>query len=107
MRITADMYHKDLLNGAYWFLTYSTYFAILSLVFFILEGPDLPRLREDVLEDVYEGKGALEGMSKSRMLAERCTRINVRRSTPVLSNADDAVSLQPPPRKGQNTSRRF
>src|SRR5436309_15573798 len=37
VHICDEMRRRDILNGAYWFLIYTTFFAILSLVYFVLE----------------------------------------------------------------------
>lgn len=79
VHITAGMYEKSLLNGSYWFTMYTTYFAILSLVFFALENPDLPGAKESVLKDAWEGKNTLAGLAKKSMAADRCAQsLNVR-----------------------------
>ncbi|CRG85879.1 Activator of stress genes 1 [Talaromyces islandicus] len=74
VHITAGMYKKSLLNGSYWFTMYTTYFAILSLVFFALESPDLPGAKESVLKDAWEGKNTLAGLAKKSMAADRCAQ---------------------------------
>lgn len=74
VHITASMYQKGLLNGSYWFVMYTTYFAILSLVFFVLENPDLSSAKDGVLKDALEGKTTLAGLAKKSMAADRCAQ---------------------------------
>ncbi|KAL1965391.1 hypothetical protein VTN77DRAFT_5828 [Rasamsonia byssochlamydoides] len=74
VHITAGMYKKGLLNGSYWFTMYTTYFAILSLVFFVLENPDSPSAKDSVLKDALEGKNTLNGLAKKSMAADRCAQ---------------------------------
>lgn len=65
------MKKRGLLIGAYWFTMYSTFFSILSLVFFVLENPDKPGSRE-ILADASDGKDALKGLAKTSQAADRC-----------------------------------
>lgn len=74
VHITAGMYKKGLLNGSYWFTMYTTYFAILSLVFFVLENPDVTAAKDNVLKDAMEGKNTLAGLAKKSMAADRCAQ---------------------------------
>lgn len=81
VHITAGMYKKGLLNGSYWFTMYTTYFAILTLVFFVMENPDLPASRDSILKDALEGKNTLAGLAKKSLAADRCaSSLNVRTS---------------------------
>lgn len=73
IHIMAWLRKKNLLNGTYSFALYTNYFAVLSLVFFILENPD-SSAREDVLKDAFEGKDTLAGISKDSITADRCAR---------------------------------
>jgi hypothetical protein len=74
VHITTGMYQKGLLNGSYWFVMYTTYFAILSLVFFVLENPDLSTAKDGILKDALEGKTTLGGLAKKSMAADRCAQ---------------------------------
>lgn len=69
---TSEMKRRGLLVGAYWFYMYTTFFAIISLVFFALENPQSPTSRE-ILRDASEGKDALASLAKRSMAADRCT----------------------------------
>jgi len=72
VHITTEMKRRGLLVGAYWFVMYTTYFAILSLVFFVLENPDSPT-GKDILKDAMEGRDTLASLAKRSMAADRCT----------------------------------
>lgn len=74
VHITTGMYQKGLLNGSYWFVMYTTYFAILSLVFFVLENPDLSTAKDGILKDALEGKTTLGALAKKSMAADRCAQ---------------------------------
>lgn len=69
---TSEMKRRGLLVGAYWFYMYTTFFAIISLVFFALENPQSSTSKE-ILRDASEGKDALASLAKRSMAADRCT----------------------------------
>ena len=58
--------------GAYWFVMYTTYFAIVSLVYFVLENPNSPT-GEDILKDALEGRETLASLAQRSLAADRCT----------------------------------
>lgn len=72
VHITTEMKKRGLLVGAYWFTMYTTFFAILSLVFFVLNNPDKPGSQE-ILADANDGKEALRGLAKRSQAADRCS----------------------------------
>lgn len=72
VHITAEMKKRNLLNGAYWFIIYTTFFAILTLVFYALENPSDPGT-VDILKDAKEGKDTIAALVKKSMAADRCT----------------------------------
>ncbi|KAI2792732.1 hypothetical protein POX_b02774 [Penicillium oxalicum] len=74
VHITTGMHKRGLLNGSFWFTMYITYFAILSLVFFVIENPDSPTAKDGVLKDAMEGKNTLAGLAKKSMAADRCSQ---------------------------------
>ena len=69
---TSEMKKRGLLVGAYWFYMYTTFFAIISVVFFALENPQSSTSRE-ILRDASEGKEALASLAKRSMAADRCS----------------------------------
>ncbi|TKA62341.1 hypothetical protein B0A49_10847 [Cryomyces minteri] len=72
IHIASQMKQRGLLNGAFWFTMYTTFFSILSLVFFALENPD-NATTDAVLRDAVEGKEVLASLAKRSMAADRCT----------------------------------
>lgn len=51
---------------------YTTYFAILSLIYFVLENPD-SATSKDILKDAREGRDTLAILARRSMAADRCT----------------------------------
>ncbi len=79
VHITSEMKKRNMLIGAYWFTMYTTFFAILSLVFYVLENPDTQDTR-DILKDAEEGRATLASLAKRSLAADRCTiMLNVSR----------------------------
>ena len=72
VHITSEMKRRGLLIGAYWFVMYTTFFAIVSLVYFVLENPDSPT-GKDILRDAMEGKDTLASLAKRSLAADRCS----------------------------------
>ncbi|KAB5570709.1 fungal-specific transcription factor domain-containing protein [Coniochaeta sp. 2T2.1] len=60
------------LIGPYWFALYTQFFAIISLVFYVLENPDKPGATE-ILEDAREGTEVIASLSQRSIAAERIT----------------------------------
>lgn len=92
VHITAGMYKRRFLNGSFWFTMYTTYFAILSLIFYVLENPDSPTAKDGVLKDALEGKNTLAGLAKKSMAADRCSQ-----SLNVCCHCPRKPSPPPPP----------
>ncbi len=72
VHIITQMKQKGLLNGAHWFAMYTSFFAVLSLVYFAAENPDNPTT-EAVMKDALEGRQVLSSLSQRSMAADRCT----------------------------------
>jgi len=72
VHITSEMKRRGLLVGAYWFVMYTTYFAILSLLYFVLENPE-SSTSKDILKDAVEGRETLANLATRSMAADRCT----------------------------------
>jgi hypothetical protein len=72
IHIAIEMKKQGLLIGAYWFSMYTTFFAILSLVFYALENPE-NEASQDVLRVAKEGKDTLQQLTKRSMAADRCS----------------------------------
>ncbi|RMZ84408.1 hypothetical protein DV738_g652, partial [Chaetothyriales sp. CBS 135597] len=72
VHITSEMKRRGLLTGAYWFVIHTTYFAIVSLVYFVLENSTSPA-SEEILKDALEGRDTLASLAKKNLAADRCT----------------------------------
>jgi hypothetical protein len=72
VHITAEMNRRGLLIGSYWFVMYTSYFAILSLIFFVVENPQSPTGRE-IMRDATEGRDMLASLAKRSLAADRCS----------------------------------
>lgn len=78
IHISTEMRKKGVLAGAYWFSMYTTFFAIVSILYFVLENPTSPTSFE-LLRDAVEGKEVLAYFSSRSMAADRCsTALKVR-----------------------------
>ena len=72
VHITSEMKRRGLLMGSYWFVMYTTYFAILSLLYFVLENPESTTSKE-ILKDAVEGRETLASLATRSMAADRCS----------------------------------
>ena len=80
IHLTSEMKRRGLLMGSYWFYMYTTFFAIIALLFYVLENPHSPSV-EDLLRDAYEGKDTLASLAARSLAADRCSRtLNVRKT---------------------------
>lgn len=71
VHITSEMEKRGVLIGAYWFSVYTTFFAILSLVYFVTENPEKPESQE-YLGDATTGYNVLKNLAIRSMAADRC-----------------------------------
>ena len=74
VHLTTEMKKQGLLVGSYWFYMYTTFFSIISLVFFVLENPR-SQMSENILKDAYEGKHTLAGLAAKSHAADRCSKV--------------------------------
>lgn len=72
IHIQTQMKQKGLLIGAFWFVMYTSFFAVLSLVYFAAENPDNPTTQA-IMKDALEGKEVLASLAKRSHAADRCT----------------------------------
>lgn len=72
IHITAEMKRQRMLGGAYWFSMYTTFFAIISILYFILENP-ASLTSVELFKDAVEGKQLLEHFAKRSIAADRCS----------------------------------
>ncbi|KAF2744844.1 hypothetical protein M011DRAFT_448672 [Sporormia fimetaria CBS 119925] len=72
IHITVEMKRRRLLYGAYWFSMYTTFFAIISILYYVLENPDMTGSQE-LFREALDGKEVLAHFAKKSMAADRCT----------------------------------
>lgn len=73
IHITAEMKRRGLLTGAYWFTMYTTFFAILSLLFYVLENPHNVA-SHGILRDAHDGRDTLADLASRSMAADRSSQ---------------------------------
>ncbi|KAI0180830.1 hypothetical protein GGR52DRAFT_577567 [Hypoxylon sp. FL1284] len=69
VRIGTEMREQVSLVGPYWFTLYTEFFAIISLVFYVLENQDKPGSTE-ILADAVAGKDMISELSRKSMIAD-------------------------------------
>lgn len=72
VHITDDMRKAGILNGAYWFTIYTTFFSIITLVYYVLVNPPDELLLE-ILEDAKLGRQCISSVQELSLAAKRCT----------------------------------
>lgn len=92
VHIAVEMKKRGLLGGAYWFSMYTTFFAILSLVFYALENPD-NEASQDVLKVAKEGKDTLVSLANRSMAADRCSATLKVRPIPIKKNSANRLGF--------------
>ncbi|KAI1344308.1 fungal-specific transcription factor domain-containing protein [Xylariaceae sp. FL0016] len=70
VHLGTEMRKQVSLVGPYWFTLFSEFFAIISLVFFVLENQDKEGSTE-ILEDAVAGKEMISELAKKSMVADR------------------------------------
>lgn len=70
IHIGTEMRKQVSLVGPYWFTLFSEFFAIISLVFFVLENRDKPGSKE-ILADAIAGKNTIGRLAARSMVADR------------------------------------
>lgn len=70
VHIGTEMRKQVSLVGPYWFTLFTEFFAIISLVFFVLENQDKPGSME-ILADAVQGKDMIRELSGKSMVADR------------------------------------
>lgn len=58
------------LVGPYWFTLFTEFFAIITLIFYVLENQDKPGSM-DILADAVAGKEVISELSRKSMVADR------------------------------------
>lgn len=72
VHIGLEIRKQAVLIGPYWFILYTEFFAILSLVYYALENPDKPATSE-VMADAISGRTVIASLSNRSMAADRVT----------------------------------
>lgn len=67
---TDKMKERGVLNGAYWFTMYTTFFATISLVFFMLEKPNGNNV---CWKAANTGRAALDSLKAKSHAALKCS----------------------------------
>ncbi|KAK4146256.1 fungal-specific transcription factor domain-containing protein [Dichotomopilus funicola] len=95
IHIGIEIQKQAVLIGPYWFILYTEFFAILSLIFFVLENPDKAGSAE-ILADARAGKDVIAALAKRSLAADRITAaLNVSPS-PLANVAVKGPVDQPP-----------
>jgi hypothetical protein len=92
IHISTEMRKRGLLAGAYWFSMYTTFFAIVSILYFVLENLTSPTSFE-LLRDAVEGKEVLAYFAKRSLAADRCSAA-LKVSTPSMLSKYSANSMK-------------
>lgn len=66
-----EMRRNGLLNGAYWFTIYTTFFAIITLIYYVLVNPP-DKASRAILEDIKMGRDCLISIRDKSAAAHRC-----------------------------------
>lgn len=79
VHIGMEIRKKAVVIGPYWFILYTQYFAILSLLFYALENPDKAGSPE-ILAEATAGRDVIASLSSRSSAADRVTAsLNVRK----------------------------
>lgn len=73
VHIGTEMRKQVSLVGPYWFTLFSEFFAIISLVFFVLENPDKPGSKE-ILGDAIAGRDMISELAAKSTVADRIAK---------------------------------
>lgn len=71
IHLCAQMKQNGILNGAQWFIMYTTFFSVMSLIYFAVENPENPTT-EAVMKDALQGKEVLASLAIRSLAADRC-----------------------------------
>ncbi|KAI1469557.1 fungal-specific transcription factor domain-containing protein [Daldinia caldariorum] len=107
VHIGSEMRKQVSLVGPYWFTLFTEFFAIITLVFFVLENKD-KQGSMDIFADAVAGKEVIEKLSRKSMVADRISQslaILFDQLPDNLKEAHAAISLKRPASEAQdNTS---
>ena len=81
VHIGLEIQKQTHLIGPYWFLLHTEFFAILSLVYYVLENPDKTGSAE-ILADAKAGRDVIANLAERSLVAHRLTTaLNVSTNT--------------------------
>ncbi|KOS16948.1 Activator of stress protein 1 [Escovopsis weberi] len=95
IHIGLEIRKQRVLSGTYWFMLYTEFFSVLSLVFYAIENPEKPGSAE-VLADAHAGRAMIAELSEKSLSAERVTQA-LRPLFDQLSEGFNADATQPWP----------
>lgn len=72
VHIGLEIRKQRVLSGPYWFMLYTEYFAVLSLIFYVIENPSKPGCG-DVLSDARAGRQMIADVADKSMAADMLT----------------------------------
>ncbi|KAF4120313.1 Fungal trans [Geosmithia morbida] len=72
VHIGLEIRKQRVLSGPYWFMLYTEFFAVLSLVFYAIENPEKPGSAE-VLADAWAGRRMIAELADRSLSADRVT----------------------------------
>lgn len=98
VHIGLEIRKQGVLSGPYWFMLYTEFFAVLSLVFYALENPDKPGSHE-VLGDAWAGRRMIADLADKSMAADRVTNALKPLFDQLPQSLDQAQSRSQPSRK--------
>lgn len=73
VHIGVDIRKQRMLSGPWWFMLYTEFFAVISLVFYVLENPNEPGSAE-VLADAHAGRQMIADLADKSILANVVTK---------------------------------
>ncbi|KFG82695.1 putative Fungal specific transcription factor [Metarhizium anisopliae] len=73
VHIGLEIRKQRVLSGPYWFMLYTEFYAVLSLVFYAIENPDKPGSQE-VLADAHAGRQMIADLADKSLSADRVTK---------------------------------
>ncbi|KAG6040003.1 hypothetical protein E4U41_001725 [Claviceps citrina] len=73
VHIGMEIRKQGVLSGPYWFMLYTEFFAVLSLVFYAIENPDKPGSHE-VLADAHAGRQMIADLADKSLSADKVTK---------------------------------
>ncbi|KFA65461.1 hypothetical protein S40285_00491 [Stachybotrys chlorohalonatus IBT 40285] len=73
VHIGLEIRKQRVLSGPYWFMLYTEFFAVLSLVFYVIENPEKPGSAE-VLADAWAGRQMIADLADKTQSADRVTK---------------------------------